>query len=55
MNKFFSYLQPTIIQATMDEELPERVRGRFFVNLPSKSKERLQGHSKGQSTRLLYF
>lgn len=32
MNKFFNYLQPTIIQATMDEELPERVRGRFFVN-----------------------
>jgi len=32
MNKFFQYLQPTIIQATMDEELPERVRGRFFIN-----------------------
>ena len=32
MNKFFKYLQPTIIQATMNEELPERVRGRFFIN-----------------------
>jgi len=32
MNKFFQYLQPTIIQATMNEELPEKVRGRFFVN-----------------------
>jgi len=32
MNKFFNYLQPTIIQATDNEELPERVRGRFFIN-----------------------
>lgn len=32
MNNFFKHLQPTIIQATMDEELPERVRGRFFIN-----------------------
>ena len=32
MNKFFNYLQPTIIQATMNEELPERVRGRYFIN-----------------------
>ena len=32
MNHFFKYLQPTIIQATMNEELPEQVRGRFFIN-----------------------
>lgn len=32
MNQFFKYLQPTIIQATMNEELPEQVRGRFFIN-----------------------
>lgn len=32
MNKFFDYIQPTIIQATMNEELPERVRGRYFIN-----------------------
>ena len=32
MNKFFNYLQPTIIRATMDEELPEKVRGRYFIN-----------------------
>ena len=32
MNQFFKYLQPTIIQATNNEELPERVRGRFFIN-----------------------
>ena len=32
MNKFFKYLQPTIIQATFDEELPEKVRGRYFIN-----------------------
>lgn len=32
MNKFFNYIQPTIIQATMNEELPERVRGRYFIN-----------------------
>ena len=32
MNQFFKYLQPTIIQATNDERLPEKVRGRFFVN-----------------------
>ena len=32
MNRFFNYIQPTIIQATMNEELPERVRGRYFIN-----------------------
>ena len=32
MNRFFDYIQPTIIQATMNEELPERVRGRYFIN-----------------------
>ena len=32
MNKFYNYLQPTIIQATNSEELPESVRGRFFIN-----------------------
>jgi len=32
MNKFFNYLQPTIIRATNNEELPEEVRGRYFVN-----------------------
>lgn len=32
MNKIFRFLQPTIIQATMNEELPEQVRGRFFIN-----------------------
>jgi len=32
MNQFFKYLQPTIIKATNNEELPERVRGRFFIN-----------------------
>lgn len=32
MNTFFNHLQPTIIQATMNEELPEKVRGRFFIN-----------------------
>lgn len=32
MNKFFRFLQPTIIQATMNEELPPEVRGRYFIN-----------------------
>lgn len=32
MNKFFEYIQPTIIRASFDEELPEKVRGRFFIN-----------------------
>jgi len=32
MNNFYKYLQPTIIQATMNEELPEKVRGRYFIN-----------------------
>ena len=31
-NKFFDYIQPTIIRASFDEELPENVRGRFFIN-----------------------
>ena len=32
MNKIFRFLQPTIIQATDNIELPENVRGRFFIN-----------------------
>lgn len=32
MNKFFDYLQPTIVQLGYDEELPEELRGHFFVN-----------------------
>ena len=32
MNNIFRFLQPTIIQATNNEELPEEVRGRFFIN-----------------------
>lgn len=32
MNKFFEYIQPTIIRASYDETLPEKVRGRFFIN-----------------------
>lgn len=33
MNKFFNYIQPTIVRASFDEELPEKVRGRFFINM----------------------
>ena len=33
MNKFFEYIQPTIVRASYDETLPENVRGRFFINL----------------------
>lgn len=32
VNQFFKYLQPTIVRATYDERLPERVRGKFFLN-----------------------
>lgn len=32
MNKFFEYIQPTIVRASYDETLPEQVRGRFFIN-----------------------
>lgn len=32
MNKFFEYIQPTIVRASYDETLPENVRGRFFIN-----------------------
>ena len=32
MNKFFEYIQPTIVRASYDEELPENVRGRYFIN-----------------------
>ena len=32
MNKIFRFLQPTIIQATMNTELPPEVRGRYFIN-----------------------
>lgn len=32
MNSFFNYIQPTIVRASFDEELPENVRGRFFIN-----------------------
>ncbi len=32
MNKFFNYIQPTIVRASYDEGLPENVRGRFFIN-----------------------
>lgn len=32
MNKFFEYIQPTIVRASFDEELPEHIRGRYFIN-----------------------
>ena len=32
MNKFFQYIQPTIVRASFDEGLPEHIRGRFFIN-----------------------
>ena len=32
MNTFFNYIQPTIVRASYDEEVPEHLRGRFFIN-----------------------
>ena len=32
MNKFFNYIQPTIIRASYDDGVPEHLRGRFFIN-----------------------
>ena len=32
MNKFFNYIQPTIVRASYDDGVPEHLRGRFFIN-----------------------
>lgn len=32
-NKFFDYIQPTIVKTSNDEELPEHLRNRYFINM----------------------